>query len=153
MKRYDAGSALFLALFGLAAAMEARRLALGTPGRPGPGFFPFYLAVALCSVAVALLLRAAWRGGGEAASRPEAEGGLQRWKVVATLAALFVYAFILEIVGFVAATTLLVLFLFRVVERQSWLVAVGGSILTAGGSYALFKLWLGVQLPGGLWVG
>ncbi len=153
MRRYDLGSALFLLLFGLAAALEARRLALGTPGRPGPGFFPFYLGAALGLVALALLLRAAWRGGSEAAASAEADEGLQRWKVPVTLAALFVYAFVLEPLGFVVGTALLIFFLFRVIEGYSWAMAVGGSILTAGFSYALFKVWLGVQLPAGLWAG
>jgi putative tricarboxylic transport membrane protein len=153
MKRYDLGSALFLLVFGLVAAVEARRLALGTPGRPGPGFFPFYLGTALCLVALALVLRAAWGGGEKAGARPEAGEGPQRWKVVATLAALFAYAFVLEVLGFVAATALLIFFLFRVIERQSWAISVGGSILTAGFAYILFKAWLGVQLPAGLWFG
>lgn len=153
MKRYDAGSALFLLLFGLAAAVEARRLALGTPGRPAPGFFPFYLSVALSLVALALVLRAALRRRDKPGARPEAGGPLERWKVIATLGALFVYAFVLEILGFVATTALLIFFLFRVIERQSWAVSVGGSILTAGFSYVLFKVWLGVQLPAGLWAG
>jgi putative tricarboxylic transport membrane protein len=153
MRRNDLGSALFLLGFGLAAALQARRLAPGTLGRPGPGFFPFYLGVALSIVALALLLRAALGRSGMPAARPETGEPLERWKVVASLAALFVYAFVLEILGFVATTALLIFFLFRVIERQSWAVSVGGSILTAGFSYVLFKVWLGVQLPAGLWVG
>jgi putative tricarboxylic transport membrane protein len=153
MRRYDLGSALFLVLLGLAGAVEARRLALGTLGRPGPGFFPFYLGLALCFVALTLVLRAARGGKGKSGERPEAGERLQWWKVVATLAALFLYAVVLESLGFVVTTALLIFFLFRVIERHSWAVSVGGSILTAGFSYALFKWWLGVQLPAGLWPG
>src|SRR5207253_2553313 len=49
-------------------------------------------------------------------------------KVVATMAALFIYALVLEPVGFVAATFVLLLFFFRALERQRWLVALGSSL-------------------------
>ena len=153
MRRADVGSALFLLLFGLAGAGEARRLALGTPGRPGPGFFPFSLGIALALIGVALLVRAVWGGRIESAYRLRAGERPHRWKVVATLAAMFLYAFVLEVLGFVLATALLVLFLFRAIEPQPWAVALGGSLLTALGAYVLFKRWLGVQLPAGPWPG
>jgi len=47
------------------------------------------------------------------------------------MAALFVYALVLEPVGFVASTFGLLLFFFRALERQRWLVALGSSLATA----------------------
>ncbi len=156
MKKYDVGSALFLLAFGLLAVFEARKLTLGTLGRPGPGFFPFYLGVAMCLVALGLAARGAWARGGEVAAGPvpgeqPAGPGRRQWsKVLYTLLGLLVYAFILEPIGFPAASVLLMLFLFRVIEPQRWSVAVVTSLGTALGAYGLFK-WLGVRLPPGRW--
>lgn len=150
MRRRDLATALFLFGFGLLAALEARTLSLGTPARPGPGFFPFYLGVLLCLIALVLILRAVWgANGGRMGEAPPSER--PRWgKVLFTLAALLAYALVLETLGFLLTTTLLMLFLFRTVERQRWAVALGGSIATALCAYALFH-WLGVQLPSARW--
>ncbi len=156
MKRRDLGSAAFLLAFGLLAVFEARKLTLGTPGRPGPGFFPFSLGLALCGISVAPAARA-WRpadgappAGAATAEQPEVSARLQWPKIVYTLLAMLVYAFLLDLLGFLATTVLLMLFLLRAIEPQRWPVAVGVSIASAVGAYGLFK-WLGVRLPPGLW--
>jgi len=153
MRRYDLASALFLLAFGLLAVFEARKLTLGTLGRPGPGLFPFALGVALCAVAVALVVRA-WRlaegaaAGTAPADRPH-PAVRARWpKVTYTLLAMLLYAFLFEVLGFPAATALLMLFLLRVIEPQRWSVALGVAVATALGAFGLFK-WLGVRLPPG----
>jgi hypothetical protein len=74
-------------------------------------------------------------------------------RIVATMAALFVYALVLEHVGFVAATFALLLFLFKVLERQRWPVALASSLATALVTYLVFKVWLNVQLPAAPWGG
>ena len=56
MVRAQAAAAVLLVV-GLGGAIEARRLTISDPGHPGPGFYPFWLALALCLVALAPLLR------------------------------------------------------------------------------------------------
>jgi len=156
MKRRDLGSAIFLLAFGLLAVFEARKLTLGTPGRPGAGFFPFSLGLALCGISVALVARAWLLADGKAPAgaapveQPEVSARLQWPKIIYTLLAMLVYAFLLDLLGFLATTVLLLLFLLRTIEPQRWPVAVGVSVASAVGAYGLFK-WLGVRLPPGLW--
>jgi len=64
--------------------------------------------------------------------------------------ALFWYAIFLEILGFLMVTFLLLIFLFRGIEPQRWLVSVGGSALASLICYAIFELWLKTQLPKGI---
>lgn len=80
---------------------------------------------------------------------PQSAGG-RRFAVIGTLAGLLVYALVLERVGFLLATCALLLFFFRALQRQRWVVAVGGSIAMSVLAYLVFKVWLGVNLPGGL---
>ena len=63
---------------------------------------------------------------------------------------MLVYALVLEPLGFLLATFGLLLFFFKALQRQRWLVAVGGAVATSLVSHLVFKVWLGVNLPGGL---
>jgi putative tricarboxylic transport membrane protein len=142
-------AAAVLLLVGLAGAFEARRLSIGEVARPGPGFFPFYLGLALAVVALALLARSLARRA-RAAPPPGGER-LRRGKAAGTLLAGVAYAFLLEPLGFLATTFLLLLFLFTVIEPKRWTTALALSALPALAMWIVFKLWLGVQLPGGAW--
>ncbi|MEK7879055.1 MAG: tripartite tricarboxylate transporter TctB family protein, partial [candidate division NC10 bacterium] len=56
MRRRDLWAAGVLLAFGLAGTVEAWRLPVGEAGRPGPGFFPFWLAVAFTIATLALFV-------------------------------------------------------------------------------------------------
>ena len=45
----------------------------------------------------------------------------------------------------------LLLFFFMALQRQRWLVAMGASLAISLVTYLVFKVWLGVNLPAGLW--
>ena len=143
----DRVAAVVLVVFGVVAVEEARKLRIGSVVRPGPGFFPLVLAAAFTLVCVAMAVaafRSPDRGDGQASSL--------RWpKIAVTAGALFVYALLLERVGFVLSTFALLLFFFRGLERQRWIVALAGSIVTACVTYLVFKVWLHVQLPPAPW--
>jgi putative tricarboxylic transport membrane protein len=145
----DRVAAAVLLVFGLIALEEARRLRFGSIVRPGPGFFPVVLAAAFSLVCLALLVTAL-----RARVSGPTPGAHLAWpKIVATMAALFVYAFALERVGFVIATFALLLFFFKALERQRWRTALAGSLATACVTYLVFKVWLNVRLPAGPWGG
>jgi len=144
----ELAAAVVLLGLGLAAAREARRLAVGDLGRPGEGFFPFLIAVALALAAAGLVARAL---AGPVRPAGPAPGPVARPRAVWTLLAAAGYAFALEPLGFVAATLLLLLFLFRVMQPWRWAAALGASAGIAVASHLLFKVWLGVRLPAGPW--
>ena len=149
MRRRELAAAAVLLAFGLFAVIQARGLRFGTVAAPGPGFFPLCLAAALCLAAVGLIVRA-WRAAPAGAPAPTATGSPRRFAVAGTLGALLVYALVLEWLGFLLATFALLVFFFRALQRQSWLVVVTGSLATSLLSYLIFKTWLGINLPGGL---
>src|SRR5690606_5327833 len=76
-----------------------------------------------------------------------------RWRnVVLVLLYLTVYAIVLETVGFIIATVLLLILLFKTVEPQSWTTAIVGALVTTAVVYLVFGLGLGTQFPNG-WLG
>lgn len=150
MRRYETWAAVFLFLVGLLATLEARQLNIGEFGRPGPGLFPFYLALVFSIVSLALIVRSLRPIASEQVAPQVSAKTLRPEKVVATLVGLIVYAFALEWLGFLFATFLLMLFLFKAVDPLTWRAAIGGSLATALLSYVIFKIWLQVSLPAGL---
>jgi putative tricarboxylic transport membrane protein len=142
----DHAAAGVLLLFALGGAWEAHRLSIGGPGRPGPGFFPFWLALALAMVAVALLLRTA-------APRPDADPGARpRYgKVVLALGVGAAYAAVVEPLGFVVTTFVFLVFLLTTIESRRWVSSLAIAAGTALASHVVFKVWLAVPLPAGPW--
>ncbi len=151
MRKYQIGSAVFLLAVGALFSFEARTLKIGRIVQPGPGFFPFWLGLALMLLSLMLLLQC-MRGK----IIVETDGtplwkGLQWPKVIFLLGVLLLYALFLESLGYLLATFLLMFFLFRGIETQKWSVVIAGSVVTSLFTYILFRLWLQVQLPLGLW--
>lgn len=151
MKRYQTGSAIFLLLFGAFICFEARKLEVGQITEPGPGFFPFWLGFALIISSLALTIKSSKEKRERSSLSAGMWNGLHWGKVLFCLTILVLYACLLENVGYIISTFLLMLLLFRAIGGQRWLLVVLGSIITSFATYALFRLWLQVQLPVGLW--
>ena len=147
MARRDVVAASALLLFAVLAAFEsARLLPFGGLRNPGPGFFPWWVSLALGLLALVLLGRSLVKGRGFR----KIEAGGRLLNVVGVLAVLAVYSLSLDVVGYPIATFAVVLFMLRVTEPHRWPLALGIALLAAGGSYVLFAVWLAVPLPAGL---
>ena len=119
---------------------------VGSFGSPGPGFFPFWSAVALGGLAFI-------NGATRLLKKKEAAAGQRvsiKWgKVIFVVASLLIYSLLLSTFGYLITTFALMLLLFAVTERPrvwSWL---GSALLATFLSYVVFYLWLNVQLPAG----
>jgi putative tricarboxylic transport membrane protein len=145
-KKID-GSLFFFIFLSVVICFESYKLGLGTLNNPSPGFFPF-----LTGAILGILSILCWVINSLA-------GGIWEWmkisiswsRAVPMLGALFLYSVFLDFLGFFLATFLLILGLLGGIERKSWLssglVAIGISVF----SYIVFRVWLRVQLPEGIW--
>jgi putative tricarboxylic transport membrane protein len=130
--------------FGAAALYEASKLPFGTVHNPGQGFFPRWTGAVIVLLALILLFQAL-RSRSSAAR--EHSGRIA--KVVLLLIVLAGYTFLLEPLGYMPCTFLLVLFMLRATDPQRWTVALGMAAVTAVGTYVVFAMWLSVPLPRG----
>jgi hypothetical protein len=144
----DLISSLFWTASGGAIILASLRLPLGAPQNPGPGFLPFLVGVLMLVLSVALLIRSA-RSREEKKTGPAASS--KKLKLVATTAALFLFAFAFPHLGFLITTIPLMIFLPRVIGELNWKVSLAIGFLTSLAMYALFKVWLKVQFPVGPW--
>ncbi len=150
MGKIDQISSLFWFLLGWVLIFLSYRLGLGTLTHPGPGFLPFWCGLFLCGLSLVVFLRGRLdrRRGLDKALR-DLWAGMGWAKGVYVVLALLIYTFAFCHIGFVLSTTLLLIFLFKVIEPEKWWIAIGGAILTSLVCFVVFSLWLDVQLPRG----
>jgi len=139
----DRASGIFFVLLGLFVIWERRVLPLGTPGNPGPGYFPLLLAILLILLGGILVIR-----GRQAVALRSV-----KWPEVRTAAAILAccaFATLgMETIGYRVTMVLILGFLFGFLERlKMWQVLALTSSL-AFGSFWLFDTFLKVPLPRG----
>ncbi len=147
MNRADLGSGLFWAALAVYVCYAGFRLELGSVHDPGSGFMIFWVGVIMLLLALIVVVGAVRRRPGEG---PQLAWGARWTKVVMVVVLLVAYAWALSWLGFIGTTFLLLIVLFKFVEPQRWSVAVGGAVASALIAYAVFHLWLGAQLPAGI---
>ena len=134
----DLRSGLFFFGLSLFVIWESLRVGLGTLKEPGSGFISFCAGVILSALSLALIHRG-WGIQGILKSHSR--------RVILALVSLFVYSLILNTLGFIVATFLLVGLLFRLGERRPWWALLGMSVLVTLLSYLVFGIFLHVYFP------
>ncbi|MGD0238589.1 MAG: tripartite tricarboxylate transporter TctB family protein, partial [Syntrophorhabdales bacterium] len=123
MGKSDRVSGSFWFLFCLFIVYESYRLGLGTVYQPGPGFLFFWTGIVVAIMALIVVLKSF--GAQPAEEVKEAPTGRRTTtKVVLVLISLFLYAVLMEYLGFFIVTLLLFIFLLAVIEKKKWWFAV-----------------------------
>lgn len=147
----DQVSSIFWMVFSVIIIYASYKLGLGSLAHPRPGLLPFLSGVVLFAVSIIVFLR-----GGISTSHEKAKGIRQLWegmnwsKTIIVTIALVLYTLLFSHLGFLLSTILLLIFLLRAIEPVRWFVAIGGSMIVSFVSFAIFVLWLQVQLPKGI---
>lgn len=142
-------AAILLLAIGAVIALGALRYEFGSFDNPGAGFVPFFSGLAIAGFSAITLgqaLKRGWRPMGDLWQ------GANWHRPAAATVILIVYAAFLKDLGFLIATLLLMLYLFRVLQPSSWKETVVAALGTALGFYLIFQIWLEAQLPRG-WLG
>ena len=146
--RIDIIGSVLLIVIGIGVVIESIRLKLGTPLMPKPGFFPFLGGALLIGLAVILLVQGLLRRGKPTPQSSEVVGELQRPAIL--IVSMSVYTAVLEPLGYVLPTTILVAVILRVLGVTSWKILGLASIGLSVGAYVLFGKALGIDLPTGV---
>jgi putative tricarboxylic transport membrane protein len=148
MRRSDIAAGLILLGFAGVILLQSRGLAFGNIRTPHTGFFPSVLALLLVILSLVLL--------GQALRK--SESGTSLWQISAEswkrigfiLGAMIGFALVLERLGYLLSTFILMVFLLRAIEPQRWIVVITVALLTALVSYVIFASLLGIPLPAGI---
>ena len=124
-------------------------LPYGNVHDPGPGFLPFWLGIVLGLMSIGLILQSSLKKTRGKMLR-ELLAEKVRWvKVLSTLIALTLYAVLMDYVGFLIITFLLIAYLIRFIDPQSWKKALGWALVGSVGAHLIFNVWLQLRLPRG----
>lgn len=136
-----AGTLVLIAVY---MAREASRMPRGTLGTPGPGFFPFGVAIALGITGMSLL---AWLF-----LQPTAETGKVRLgnrHIAVAVLAQAVAALSLERFGFLISMSLFLVLMLGALARLGWIRTMVAAVMAAALALVFFQKLLGFPLPGG----
>ncbi|PKN62667.1 MAG: hypothetical protein CVU57_23200 [Deltaproteobacteria bacterium HGW-Deltaproteobacteria-15] len=149
MQKIDLVSGIFWLAFAALVSVLSYLQQVGTLREPGPGFLFFYCGLllgfmSLIMIVSSLRMRSAWKP----LSLPFK--GLNLKKLIPVVLSLFLYVALMETLGFVVGTFLILIFLLRIIEKKPWRLSLTTSVLVTACSYLLFQYWLAAQLPRGL---
>lgn len=146
MGRYDRIIGLIWFALGGGMAIEGINLGLGKSHLPGIGFMSFLVGslLGLCGLILTI-----WVTLKEKENDDKIWEG-QNWKnLVLPILSLFVYAFLMEDLGFLITTFLFQFFLLKLTAPKRWLSPLLSSLLIVLCCYLIFSVWLKVPLPKG----
>jgi putative tricarboxylic transport membrane protein len=145
MRAAELVTASVLMLLGGIVLFDAVRLGFGWgPDGPRSGFFPFWLALIMVVVCVAIIAQAVRRAENKSFVSREQLGSVLKvlWPALAFVA-------LIRFVGLYVSSALYMGFYMRWVGRHSWvtvvLIALGVSI----GAFLVFEKWFLVPMPKG----
>ena len=147
----DFASGLSLLVLGLFLAFQSIRLPLWGGSGPEAGFYPLSIAVIIVSLSSFLVLKSGilTQLQGEEKLAEQGMDQIHLHKVFAYLVLALLYGILVEKVGFLITSALLLFLILKFVERQSWkaTLVVGATSIVI--SYTLFVYFLQVPLPRG----
>jgi putative tricarboxylic transport membrane protein len=136
----DRAAGLILVLFALLVIWESRLLPLGDLRHPGPAFIPILLALLLLLCGAFLVLI----GGARLLSSIR----WTEWRhAVAIAAASSCTVLAIERLGYRLTMSLILGFVYHLVEKRGWFLSIAISLSLAFGSFFLFHSVLRVPLP------
>lgn len=145
MKKWERIAAVVLMLVGIGAAFGALEIGFGSFRFPGPGFLPFWLAMALTIISIIYLIT---NLGTDVKVKLWPE---KTWfRPLIAIAIMFAYAFLMKWFGFCTATIILFVTWMTVVAKEKWRTVALVSVLATAITYSLFVVFLKVPLPNGI---
>jgi len=129
-------------------SIESYRLGLSTANRPGPGLFPFIATLGIGLIAACRLVMSIRKSSPDKNSEPGIAGEARL--VLCVIAGMTVYAFLLDLLGFLFCTFLLVAFYLKVIAARRWPVTLCFAAAVALASHFFFVVLLRADLPRGL---
>ena len=139
----DRVSGAFFIFLGLFVIWERRVLPLGTPGNPGPGYFPLMLAILLIFMGGVMVIRGRQSVALRSIQWPEARTAM------AILGCCIFATLGLETIGYRVTMVLILGFLFGFLEHLKIWQVFALTLSLALGSFWLFDTFLKVPLPRG----
>jgi len=152
MRIPDLVAAMAIAGLGVFLVREGADLGLGEPTEPGSGFMFWWIGVAMIVAGAALGIMGLFAPHGRAAAEAASTGGPMAMPL-ACIAALIGYALLLQPLGFIPTSALLLTGLFAFVGGYRLHFSAGMGVASALACWFVFARLLSSNLPAGILAG
>jgi len=150
VRTYDLISSVAFMALGVYFVFGGLRLGFGKWGQPGSGFIAVLAGSLLCGLSgLWCVMALAKRWGPEATKRFFSESGSLR-RVLSLTLTLIGFTLLLEPAGFLLSCFLMMVFLMRTIEPQSWRTTLLFALLSTVLCVLIFQVWLKVEFPEGV---
>ena len=148
MDRRDLVSAVFWTAIAVFVLVQAIALGTGTLSSPGPGFLMFIASLSLGLLSLLLMAMKVFKRAGSAGFSNMWQGR-NRLKVILSVMALLLYAFLLTHLGFLLTSFALMVVLFGLERQRAWITLTYAAV-TVVSCYVFFHILLAVPFPKGV---
>ena len=149
MNWLNRASSLLLMGFSILIFLGSRKLGIGSPKNPGPGFFPSLASLLVFSLSLIVFIKNLIDSPKDRAKRAFI-GWDSLKRPFSLLIALSGCAFFLSIFGYLITSGLLMFSMFSIYEPRKWYVHIFTSAVIASVSFIIFYKLLGVRFPTGI---
>lgn len=124
----------------------------GSLAEPGSGFIGFVSGLFLVGVGVVMVLpRSLSKISPLSGSASDSPFRISSWpRLVYTVALLLAYGLLLDILGYIVTTFLVMWGLFYDRQKRNWVSSCFVSLVSVGATYLVFEVWLLCQFPRGI---
>lgn len=149
-KKYEIVPAIFWIFLSIFVVVSSYKLKLGSFHNPGPGLMPFLLGLLLLLVSIFIAGRSfSKKQTGNDIAEEIVPSKVNFGKLVLVSGSLVIYALLVERLGFLVSTLLLLLFLFKAAGVPKWKFVLAASVFTVIVIYLIFTS-LGIRFPKGV---
>jgi putative tricarboxylic transport membrane protein len=151
-KKRDISEGVFWLGIGVVICLLALRFDLGSFHAPGAGFVAF-LAGAFIGLMGVIMIASKLFAGVREKERAEASAvpsSTEHGRLIYTMVVLVLYAVLMDPLGFILSTALVMFGLFFDWQKRNWFWSGFFAIATSLSSYFVFEVWLRCQLPRGI---
>ncbi len=149
MRRCNQVVGILLLIFSVLVIIASGDLVYVVEFSPGAGFFPFWLGISLLICSLILLVGSTILKLHRTEKNP-LPGKPAFLRIIAILGSLLVSILLFERIGFLITMSLFVAFLLIFLEKYRWYSGILISVLMVSAVYGIFKIWLKVPLPSGI---
>jgi putative tricarboxylic transport membrane protein len=147
-KKYDISIRIFWIALGIFVAVYSYTLGIGRFINPGPGLLPFLLGCIFILLSSFRLI-AIVRSEEPVDTQEQVQTKTEYWRLSMMVVALLIWALVIESLGFLVATFILMTFLYRAAGFTKWYMAILWGLVTVLATYFVFT-YLGVRFPPGI---
>ena len=148
MKKAEVGFLISIIVFGVVLLYKGAHLPVRSEFTIGPGFLPRVVSYFMILVASGLLIQCLIKNPQSTPKIKEFINGIGLKRLV-PFGVLFVgFIFSIKFLGILLPLWVFMVITFRFIEKNSWFSSIGVSTLSVLIFYAIFKMWLGIPLPG-----